>query len=76
MAIKVGACGWNYLKPEMFLKDNPKETILESYARLFELVEVNSTFYRLPRKSTPPHWREKANKINPQFEFTLKVPRI
>lgn len=76
MAIKVGACGWNYLSPERFLKPTGKESLLESYAKLFDLVEVNSTFYRLPRKTTPAKWRNEVDKLNKNFEFTLKVPKV
>lgn len=62
---KIGCCGWNRF-PE-------KGDRLANYAKVFDVVEVNSTFYRLPRISTVQRWRDKADEINPDFEFTVKV---
>ena len=76
MRVKVGNCGWNYLNPREFYEVPPKGTRLQVYSKLYNLVEINSTFYRLPRKETPSKWRTQANKINPEFEFTLKVSRV
>jgi len=55
--LKVGCCGWA-VKGGM-----------EAYFREFPVIEVQSTFYRLPSPSTVRGWREKAP---PGFEFTLK----
>jgi len=46
---------------------------LQLYATRFPLVEVNSTFYRLPRAATAQRWRALADAVNPDFEFTVKV---
>ena len=48
-------------------------TKLQAYAQLFDAVEINSTFYRLPRVSTAQKWRSKADAVNPKFEFTVKA---
>ncbi|MGC4122512.1 MAG: DUF72 domain-containing protein [Myxococcales bacterium] len=45
---------------------------LESYARHFGFVEVDSTFYRPPRPETFARWRDA---VPPGFRFSLKVPR-
>ncbi len=42
---------------------------LEAYAGRFPLLEVESTFYKLPRRSTAERWRTKA----PSLVFTLKA---
>ncbi len=76
MNVKVGNCGWNYLNPREFYDEVPGGTRLQVYSRLYNLVEINSTFYRLPRKETPGKWRAQADEINPGFEFTLKVCRV
>ena len=55
MKIKVGCCGF--------------AGGMEKYFEKFGLVEVQSTFYKLPRLKTVLKWREKS----PQnFEFTIK----
>jgi uncharacterized protein YecE (DUF72 family) len=49
-----------------------KRDLLPFYAERFTTVEVNSTFYHLPRKSTIEHWLE----VTPEdFRFTLKAHR-
>ncbi len=46
--------------------------MLEAYSQLFDTVEVNYTFYRLPRADTAKNWR----KIVPEsFIFTVKMFR-
>lgn len=46
---------------------------LQLYAAHFPAVEVNSTFYRLPKPQTAQRWRALADEIDPEFEFTVKV---
>lgn len=74
--VRIGTCGWNYLSPGQFLSDLPREKLLQSYARLFDTVEVNSTFYRLPGKTTPDFWRKQVNERRKDFEFTVKAPKL
>jgi uncharacterized protein YecE (DUF72 family) len=45
---------------------------LEHYARHFDTVEVNNTFYRLPNRSAVANWERTAP---PGFTFALKVSR-
>jgi uncharacterized protein YecE (DUF72 family) len=47
-------------------------TALERYARVFDAVEVNSTFYRTPRPGTCQRW---ADSVPAGFRFSLKLPR-
>ncbi|MBS7642012.1 MAG: DUF72 domain-containing protein [Candidatus Bathyarchaeia archaeon] len=58
MQIKVGCCGFS-------VKGGRK-----AYYRLFDLVEIQSTFYQLPNTSTAMSWRREAPE---GFEFTLKA---
>jgi uncharacterized protein YecE (DUF72 family) len=77
--IKTGCCGWAYLKSEDFkekVKDFKWKTKLQLYAKLFDLVEINSTFYRIPKLSTVEKWREEADEVNKNFEFTIKCSGI
>ncbi len=45
---------------------------MNAYARLFNFVEVNSTFYRLPRPETAERWRRE---VGEEFLFSVKAPR-
>ncbi len=77
MKIKVGTCGWSYLNPEVYIK-NWKEKFshkLQAYAKLFDLVEVNSTFYKIPKLKTVEKWRKLVDEVNPKFEFTVKCSK-
>lgn len=56
MYVKIGCCGFPGGK--------------KAYYSLFEVVEVQETFYKLPQLSTAKKWREEA----PQnFEFVIKA---
>lgn len=57
MLVKVGCCGFA-------VKGGMK-----AYYEQFKLVEVQRTFYKLPRLSTAQRWRSEAP---PDFEFTVK----
>lgn len=46
---------------------------LHYYSTLFNTVEINSTFYKLPRPSTFEKW---ALEVDTNFRFTCKLPRV
>lgn len=75
LRIHVGCCGWSYFRRSDFPStDFPAgESTLQSYARLFDCVEINSTFYRLPREETAARWFKEARRVNRRFEFTIKA---
>jgi uncharacterized protein YecE (DUF72 family) len=50
--------------------DAPSSTWFEHYARLFDTVELNSTFYRLPAASTVEQWERQAPD---DFCYAVKV---
>ena len=54
--VKVGCCGF--------------PVSMKKYYNEFKVVEIQSTFYKLPRESTVEKWRKEAPK---DFEFTLKA---
>jgi uncharacterized protein YecE (DUF72 family) len=77
--IKVGCCGWGYLNCKQYFGEDWKEKFkskLQAYAKLFQLVEINSTFYRIPKLTTAQKWREEVDAVNPNFEFTIKCSRM
>lgn len=77
--IKIGTCGWGYLNTKEYFGSNWKDkyaSVLQAYAKLFDCVEVNSTFYRIPRLTTPLKWRREVDEVNKSFEFTVKLSKI
>ncbi|GAB4306364.1 MAG: DUF72 domain-containing protein [Candidatus Bipolaricaulota bacterium] len=72
MEVRIGCCGWSALRPE---EDARGRHRLQLYAARFSLVEVNSTFYRIPRPETVRRWRDLADRMNPRFEFAVKAYR-
>ena len=74
LKLKIGCCGWSYLRPEKNWREKFKSK-LQVYASLFDIVEVNSTFYKLPRLATCETWFQEAREVNPNFEFVVKAPK-
>ena len=60
--IHIGTSGWNYKHwSEIFYPDNcPQSKWLEFYAKYFGTVELNASFYRLPKPQTFESWRERT----------------
>jgi len=74
--VRIGTCGWGYLDAKKYFGENWKARFsskLQAYAQLFDTVEVNSTFYRLPRRSTAEKWRKE---VPDEFTFTVKMWRV
>ena len=72
-AVRIGCSGWNYASwKDEFYEGKPARLWLEHYARVFDAVEVNNTFYRLPRKSSVAAWVRQAP---PDFMFAVKASR-
>ena len=57
--VRVGCCGF--------------ATAQAKYCRLFSCVEINSSFYQLPRLETAARWRALAP---PDFEFAMKAWQV
>ncbi len=74
--LKIGTCGWSSFPANRVIGRDWKEKFkskLQAYARYFDTVEINSTFYKLPRESTARRWLDEAREVNPRFEFTVKA---
>jgi uncharacterized protein YecE (DUF72 family) len=71
----VGCSGWNYphWRETVYPKGLPARRWLEHYATLFDTVEVNYTFYRLPPRSAVANWVEQTPK---GFLFSVKASRF
>ena len=72
--VRVGCSGWNYAdwREVVYSKGLPQSRWLEHYATLFDTVEVNSTFYRLPRRESVARWVEQTPD---DFMFAVKSSR-
>jgi uncharacterized protein YecE (DUF72 family) len=78
-SVRVGCQGWNYddwvsgAGERVFYPQGTRSPeMLEVYARAFETVEVDSTFYAIPPVSTFEGW---AKRTPTDFTFSLKLPR-
>jgi uncharacterized protein YecE (DUF72 family) len=72
--VRVGCSGWNYAdwRGLVYPKGLPQSRWLKHYATLFDTVEVNSTFYRLPRREVVARWVEQTPE---GFVFAIKSSR-
>jgi uncharacterized protein YecE (DUF72 family) len=69
----IGCSGWNYTSwREPVYERRPAARWLEHYATLFETVEVNTSFYRLPTRAAVTRWVEQTPE---RFVFAVKVSR-
>jgi uncharacterized protein YecE (DUF72 family) len=73
-AVRIGCSGWNYphWREAFYPKGLSPRHWLEHYARTFDTVEVNATFYRLARESAVARWIEQTP---PGFLFAVKASR-
>ncbi len=69
--IRVGCAGWSIGTPQRPLFDEGTSS-LARYATRFDVVEVNSSFYRPHRRET---WRRWADTVPAAFRFSAKLPR-
>jgi uncharacterized protein YecE (DUF72 family) len=69
-----GASGYSYKpwKGPFYPKDLPDAEMLSFYAARLPTVEINNTFYRLPKASVLEEW---AAKTPSSFRFVLKASR-
>ena len=73
--LHIGCSGWNYdhWRNGVFYPPRcPARSWLPFYAERFGTVEVNSSFYRLPRRDAVAHWVEQTPR---DFVFAVKVSR-
>ena len=74
MRILVGTSGWSYKewKGSFYPADLPADDMLRYYAGRFPAVEINNSFYRIPREKVLLDW---AEQVPPEFRFILKASR-
>lgn len=74
MSILIGTSGFSYDDWRGFFYPEalPKAEMLAYYAHHFSTVEVNATYYALPRPAT---FEQMARKVPPEFSFAVKANR-
>ena len=72
--VRVGTSGWQYKDwaGAFYPEGVPQSRWLEHYATRFSTVEINATFYRLPRLETVKKWQLRAPS---GFRFAVKGSR-
>jgi uncharacterized protein YecE (DUF72 family) len=72
--VRVGTSGWDYRHwaGRFYPPEVPRERWLEFYAREFDTVELNNSFYRLPEADTFAEW---ARRVPDGFAFAVKASR-
>lgn len=70
----IGCSGFYYndWKGLFYPEDLPKKKWLEYYAETFDTVEINNSFYRMPKEKTVQGWYDR---VPENFSFTLKGSR-
>jgi uncharacterized protein YecE (DUF72 family) len=70
--IWIGTSGYNYpeWKGSFYPEKLPAAKMLPYYAERFPTVEINNTFYRMPKESVVLEW---GDRTPPEFRFALKA---
>ena len=74
MTVWVGTSGWQYAswKRRFYPKDVPQRRWLEYFSARFPTVEINNSFYQLPKEESFVRWREESAD---GFVITVKASR-
>jgi uncharacterized protein YecE (DUF72 family) len=72
MNLYVGTSGYSYKewKGTFYPEDMSEKEMLRFYAQRFQTVEINNTFYRMPKPSVLEAW---AAEVPSDFKFVLKA---
>jgi uncharacterized protein YecE (DUF72 family) len=64
--------GWSYGFWKIYPKGMKSTDYLKEYSNHFNSVEINNSFYRIPRATTVNEW---AKQVPKNFKFTAKFPQ-
>src|SRR5690349_18338222 len=72
--LRAGASGFSFKewKGPFYPQDCKPEAMLAYYAQRLPTVEINSTFYRMPKRSVLEAW---TTQVPPGFRFAIKASR-
>ena len=70
--ISLGCAGWDYKDwvGTFYPKPLQRHNHLEFYSKYFDIIEINSTFYNIPNRTTVNNW---YNQVPENFKFVVKV---
>ena len=71
--ILLGTSGWSYKEWEGSFYRKGEKRKLRAYSRIFQTVEIDSTWYRYPSKGTVMGWLRYSPS---NFIFTAKLPKV
>jgi uncharacterized protein YecE (DUF72 family) len=71
----IGCCGWSYTawKGPFYPSDIKNSKWLEFYSKVFDYVEIDSSFYNRPNVIMVKQWLKKTQE---DFRFTAKFPKV
>lgn len=74
MEIRTGCSGWSYVQwaGSFYPPGTKSSDYLRIYSRIFDLVEIDSSFYAIPDAKTVENWR---GLVPENFSFTAKMPQ-
>ena len=74
MDIRTGCSGWSYGQwvGPFYPSGTKSSDFLKVYSRIFDLVEIDSSFYGVPEASTVEKWK---SSVPSNFSFTAKMPQ-
>ena len=75
MEYYLGCSGWSYdgWKGRFYPKELDNRYWLSYYSQIFDFVEIDSTFYRIPSKFMVNNWSKRTPE---SFRFAVKFPKI
>jgi uncharacterized protein YecE (DUF72 family) len=75
MRYHIGCSGWSYTSWQgpFYPSNIENSSWLNYYSHVFDYVEIDSSFYRIPNIFTVKNWYRKTPK---NFKFTAKFPRV
>ncbi|MHA1370834.1 MAG: DUF72 domain-containing protein [Promethearchaeota archaeon] len=79
MDVYIGCCGWYYLrwKGLFYPEDLPTSKWFGFYASKFNSVEINSSYYRMPKERNVKTWLRNAKRFGGEdFIYSVKMNKI
>ncbi|HXG66459.1 MAG TPA: DUF72 domain-containing protein [Blastocatellia bacterium] len=72
-SIHIGTQGWNYdgWTGPFYPRGTTKKEMLSLYAKVFDTIEIDSSFYAIPAENSVRGWLDKTPS---HFTFSLKLP--
>lgn len=73
MELKIGCTGWSYQgwSGTFYPKNLKSPDWLKYYSKIFDITEINSTFYKIPSQEIVRRWNTGTPR---HFRFTAKFP--